>query len=45
MAHDWVALAKGYGVEAGRAKTLEELAAQFKRGLAVAGPYLVEVVM
>ncbi|MBX3661261.1 MAG: acetolactate synthase large subunit [Burkholderiales bacterium] len=42
---DWVALAKGYGVEAGRAVTLEELAAQFKRGLAVAGPYLVEVVM
>lgn len=42
---DWVALAKGYGVEAGRAKTLEELAAQFKRGLAVAGPYLIEVVM
>jgi acetolactate synthase-1/2/3 large subunit len=42
---DWVALAKGYGVEAGRAKTLEELAAQFRRGLAVAGPYLVEVVM
>jgi acetolactate synthase-1/2/3 large subunit len=42
---DWVALAKGYGVEAGRAKTLEELAAQFRRGLAVAGPYLIEVVM
>ncbi len=42
---DWVALAKGYGVEAGRAKTLEELAVQFRRGLAVAGPYLIEVVM
>ncbi|MBX3666449.1 MAG: acetolactate synthase large subunit, partial [Burkholderiales bacterium] len=42
---DWVALAKGYGVEAGRAATLEELAAQFRRGLAVAGPYLIEVVM
>jgi acetolactate synthase I/II/III large subunit len=42
---DWVALAKGYGVEAGRAATLEELAMQFRRGLAVAGPYLVEVVM
>lgn len=42
---DWVALAKGYGVEAGRAKTLEELAVQFRRGVAVAGPYLIEVVM
>ncbi len=42
---DWVALAKGYGVEAGRAASLEELAVQFRRGLAVAGPYLVEVVM
>ncbi|MCW5575370.1 MAG: acetolactate synthase large subunit [Burkholderiales bacterium] len=42
---DWVALAKGYGVEAGRAATLEELAVQFRRGLAVAGPYLIEVVM
>ncbi len=42
---DWVALAKGYGVEAGTAATLEELAAQFRRGLAVTGPYLVEVVM
>ena len=42
---DWVALAKGYGVEAGRAATLDELAAQFRRGLAVAGPYLIEVAM
>ncbi|MDP1673234.1 MAG: acetolactate synthase large subunit [Burkholderiales bacterium] len=42
---DWVALAKGYGVEAGRAATLDELAVQFRRGLAVPGPYLVEVVM
>ncbi len=42
---DWVALARGYGVEAGRAATLEELAVQFRRGLAVAGPYLIEVVM
>jgi acetolactate synthase-1/2/3 large subunit len=42
---DWVALAKGYGVEAGRATTLEELTVQFRRGLAVAGPYLIEVVM
>ena len=42
---DWVALARGYGVEAGRAATLEELAVQFRRGLAVARPYLIEVVM
>ena len=42
---DWVSLAKGYGVEAGRAATLEELATQFKRGLAMTGPYLVELVM
>jgi len=42
---DWVALAKGHGVEAGRAQTLEDLAREFKRGLASSGPYLVEVVL
>ena len=42
---DWVALAKGCGVEAGRAGNLDELAQQFKRGLAVQGPYLIEVVI
>jgi acetolactate synthase-1/2/3 large subunit len=42
---DWVAIAKGYGVEAGRATTLDELAVQFKRGLVSQGPYLVELVM
>jgi acetolactate synthase-1/2/3 large subunit len=42
---DWVALAKGHGVEAGKATTLEELAREFKRGLAIAGPYLIEVVI
>ena len=41
---DWCALARGMGVEAGRATTLEELAAQLRRGVASAGPYLVEVV-
>ena len=40
---DWVGLAKAQGVEAGRAETLEELEAQFKRGLASNGPYLIEV--
>ncbi|MDB5811960.1 MAG: hypothetical protein JWN94_4082 [Betaproteobacteria bacterium] len=42
---DWVTIAKGYGVEAGRATTLDELAVQFKRGLAAPGPYLVELIM
>jgi acetolactate synthase-1/2/3 large subunit len=42
---DFVTLAKGYGVEAGRATTLDELAVQFKRGLDSSGPYLVELVM
>ena len=42
---DWVSLAKGFGVAAGRATTLDELAVQFKRGLATPGPYLVELVM
>ncbi|MBX3649962.1 MAG: acetolactate synthase large subunit [Burkholderiales bacterium] len=42
---DWVSIAKGFGVEAGRAATLDELALQFRRGLATAGPYLIELVM
>ena len=42
---DWVTIAKGYGVESGRATTLDELAVQFKRGLDKHGPYLVELVM
>ena len=42
---DWVALARGHGVEAGRANNLEELAREFKRAMAVQGPYLIELVM
>ena len=42
---DWLALAKGHGVEAGRANDLDELAVQFKRALARKGPYLIEVWM
>ncbi len=42
---DWVDLAKGFGVEAGRAASLEEFAQQFRRGLARRGPYLVELVI
>jgi acetolactate synthase-1/2/3 large subunit len=42
---DWVSLAKGQGVEAGRATTLDELATELRRGLASSGPYLIEVVL
>jgi acetolactate synthase-1/2/3 large subunit len=42
---DWVALAKGQGVEAGRANNMEELSREFARGMAVQGPYLIEVTM
>jgi len=42
---DWVSLAHGHGVEAGRATTLEGLADQLQRGFARRGPYLVELVM
>lgn len=42
---DWVTIAKGYGVESGRATNLDELAVQFKRGLDRHGPYLVELIM
>jgi acetolactate synthase-1/2/3 large subunit len=42
---DWVTIAKGYGVEGGRATNFDELAVQFKRGLDRHGPYLVELVM
>jgi len=42
---DWLALAKGHGVESGRAANLDELAVQFKRALARKGPYLIEVAM
>ncbi len=42
---DWVSLAKGHGVEAGRATDLEGLATEMKRALARPGPYLIEVVL
>ncbi len=42
---DWLSLAKGFGVEAGRATDLDTLAREFKRGLASSGPYLIEVVL
>ena len=42
---DWTALARGNGVEASRAATLDELAQQMKHALARRGPYLIEVVL
>jgi acetolactate synthase-1/2/3 large subunit len=42
---DWVSLARGHGVEGGRATTLEELAEQLERAFARRGPYLVELVL
>jgi len=41
---DWLSLARGHGVEAGRATSLEEFHSEMKRGLDCDGPYLVEVV-
>ena len=40
---DWVAMARGHGVDAGRATTLEELAVELRRGFASNGPYVVEL--
>lgn len=41
---DWVAMARGHGVDAGRATTLEELGAQLRRGYSASGPYLIELI-
>jgi len=42
---DWVDLARGMGVEAGRAKTVEELDRQLAIGLRSDGPYLIDLVL
>ncbi len=42
---NWVALATGMGVPAGRAEDCTSLTRQLQRGLAEAGPYLIEVVL
>jgi acetolactate synthase-1/2/3 large subunit len=42
---DWIGLARGMGVEAGRAKTMEELERQFAAGLCSEGPYLIDLVL
>jgi acetolactate synthase-1/2/3 large subunit len=39
---DWVALARGMGVEAGRARTNAEFVRELRAGLASEGPYLIE---
>jgi acetolactate synthase-1/2/3 large subunit len=42
---DWVALARGMGVEAGRAETVQELDRHFAAGLRSGGPYLIDLVL
>jgi acetolactate synthase-1/2/3 large subunit len=42
---DWCALARGHGVESGRADNLGDFARQFKRGFDCQGPYLIEVIV
>ena len=42
---DWVALARGMGVEASRAKTCEQLSKAMSAGLRSEGPYLIEVAL
>jgi acetolactate synthase-1/2/3 large subunit len=42
---DWVSLAKGFGVDAMQATTIEELRAGLERGLATDGPFLVEALL
>ncbi|MDP3319141.1 MAG: thiamine pyrophosphate-dependent enzyme, partial [Bosea sp. (in: a-proteobacteria)] len=42
---DWVAMARGMGVEAARATTAEEFAKLFKGALGRKGPFLIEAVI
>jgi len=42
---DWVSLARGMGVEAGRADTAEGFADQLRAALAQRGPFLIEAVL
>ncbi|MDZ7675570.1 MAG: acetolactate synthase large subunit [Acidimicrobiales bacterium] len=44
-APDWVALARGFGVEAVKAGTVGELRAGIEQGLATEGPFLVEALL
>ena len=42
---DWVEIARGMGVEAVRVETADELCRAIERGLAVDGPYLIEILI
>lgn len=42
---DWVALARGMGVEGARATTAEELARELRKGFETGGPYLIEAIL
>jgi acetolactate synthase-1/2/3 large subunit len=42
---DWVSMARGMGVEAGRAATVEELGRQLEAGLGSQGPYLIDLIL
>ena len=42
---DFVSLARGMGVEASRAETIEEFAAQFASAMKAKGPRLIEAVL
>ena len=42
---DWLALAKGHGIEGGRANNLGEFARELRRALALNGPYLIELLL
>jgi acetolactate synthase-1/2/3 large subunit len=42
---DWVSTARGFGVEARRATTVDEFVRAFRAGLDAQGPFLIEVVV
>jgi acetolactate synthase-1/2/3 large subunit len=42
---DWVAMAKGMGVEGIRAETAEQFNKALETGLSIKGPYLIEAVL
>ena len=44
-AHDWISLAKGFGVEAARVETMEEFADLFAAANRRRGPFLIELVV
>ncbi|GBD44130.1 Putative acetolactate synthase large subunit IlvX [bacterium HR40] len=42
---DWIAVARGFGVQGERVHTAEELASALTRGLAIDGPYVIEALL